>query len=70
MPSFDIVNRVDLQVAHALLDEIVVAVAVAAEDLHGVGADLHGRVRGEGLGNGALLGVLDAVVGHPSWPVR
>src|SRR5215218_7586135 len=39
----------DLRVAHQLLDRVLLDEAVAAVDLHGVGGDLHRRVRGEAL---------------------
>ena len=40
-----------LGVAHHALDRIVHGVAVAAEDLHGVGGDLHRHVAAEALGH-------------------
>src|SRR3989449_10735019 len=39
----------DLRVTHEALDGILARVAVAAEDLHGVGGDLHRRVAREAL---------------------
>ena len=39
-----LVDLRDLGVAHVLLDRVVLHVAVAAEDLHRVGGDLHGHV--------------------------
>src|SRR4029453_3092998 len=36
-----LVDLEELRVAHELLDRILLHVAVAAEDLHGVGRDLH-----------------------------
>src|SRR5205085_4137283 len=41
-----LVDLEPLGVAHQLLDRVLLDVAVAAEDLDGVGRDLHGRVRG------------------------
>src|SRR5918992_5136696 len=45
-----LVDLEQLRVAHELLDRVLLDVAVTAEDLDGVGRDLHGRVRGEPLG--------------------
>ena len=44
-----LVDLEQLRVAHQLLDRVLLDVAVAAEDLHGVGGDLHRRVGGEAL---------------------
>src|SRR3990172_6653173 len=44
-----LVDLGDLGVAHVALDRKVPGVAVAAQDLHGVRGDLHGRVRGQAL---------------------
>src|SRR5690349_2034126 len=43
------VNLRDLGVAHVLLNRIVFAVAVASEELHGIGRDRHRHVGGEDL---------------------
>src|SRR5215210_6158646 len=45
----------DLGVAHVLLDWIVLAVAVAAEELHGVGRDTHRHVGREDLAHSCYL---------------
>ncbi len=44
-----LVDLGDLGVAHHPLDRVVADVAVAAQQLHRVGGDLHGHVRGEAL---------------------
>src|SRR5881628_875000 len=44
-----LVDLGDLCVAHEALDGILARVAVAAEDLHGIGRDLHCGVAGETL---------------------
>src|SRR4051812_32002748 len=44
----------DLGLAHVALDREVAGVAVAAEDLDGVGGHLHGVVGGDELGYGGL----------------
>src|SRR6188472_272614 len=44
-----LVDLEQLRVAHQLLDRVLLDVAVAAEDLDGVGGDLHRRVGGEPL---------------------
>ena len=44
-----LVDLEELRVAHQLLDRVLLHVAVAAEDLHGVGRDLHRRVGREPL---------------------
>src|SRR6185369_17295257 len=41
-----LVDLEQLRVAHELLDRVLLDVAVSAEDLHGVGCDLHRRVGG------------------------
>ena len=48
-----LVDLGDLGVAHHPLDGVLAGVAVAPEDLHGVGGDLHCHVGGEALGGGA-----------------
>src|SRR5215467_6550735 len=45
-----LIDLEQLRVAHELLDRVLLDVAVAAEDLDGVGRDLHRRVRREPLG--------------------
>ena len=50
-----LVDLGDLGVAHVLLDGVVLAVAVAAEELHRVGGHLHGGVGGEDLAHGGDL---------------
>src|SRR2546429_9693069 len=49
-----LVNLRDLGVAHEALDGILARVAIAAEDLHGVGRHLHGGVAREALGHRRL----------------
>src|SRR6266571_510786 len=41
-----LVDLVQLRVPHQLLDRVLLHVAVTAEDLDGIGGDLHRRVRG------------------------
>src|SRR5581483_7442641 len=48
-PVRALVDARDAAVAHELLDEELAAVAVAAEDLHGDGADLEARLAAVGL---------------------
>src|SRR4051794_19008736 len=45
-----LVDLVELRVAHQLLDRVLLHVAVAAEDLHRVGRDLHAGIRSEAFG--------------------
>src|SRR5690242_19403635 len=52
----------DLRVAHELLDLVLLDEAVAAEDLHRVGGDLHRGVGGEALGVRGLDRVALALV--------
>ena len=49
-----LVDLQQLRVAHQLLDRVLLGVAVAAEDLHRVGGDLHRRVGAERLRIGRL----------------
>src|SRR6184192_4732239 len=62
-----LVDLEQLRVAHELLDRVLLDVAVAAEDLDGVGRHLHRRVGGEALREGRVQGRLAAValVEHP-----
>src|SRR5699024_212012 len=52
-----LVDLGDLGVAHHALDGEVAGVARAAEELHGVGGDLHGHVGGVGLGGTGHVGL-------------
>src|SRR5918999_2446275 len=60
-----LVDLEQLRVAHEILDRILLDVAVAAEDLDGVGRDLHGRVRREPLGERGLERRALALVEQP-----
>src|SRR5215469_4471024 len=44
-----LVNLQQLRVTHQLFDRVLLHVAVTAENLHGVGCDLHARIGAEGL---------------------
>src|SRR5262250_1527712 len=58
-----LVDLHDLGVAHVPLDRELARVAVTAEDLYGVGGDLHGGVACPALGHRRLVGVAaDALV--------
>src|SRR5438046_204900 len=62
-----LVDLEQLRVAHQLLDRVLLHVAVAAEDLNGVGRDLHRSVRGEPLRHRRVERRLATVAGvdHP-----
>src|SRR5215210_1138372 len=60
-----LVDLEQLGVAHELLDRVLLHVAVAAEDLHRVGRDLHRRLGGEALREGGLQRRALAPVEHP-----
>src|SRR5438094_5306228 len=62
-----LVDLEQLRVAHELLDRVLLDVAVAAEDLHRVGRDLHGGVGREAFGEGGVQRRLAcvALVEHP-----
>src|SRR5215213_3957142 len=57
-----LVDLGDLGVAHHALDREVLGVAGAAEELDGVGGDLHGDVGGEGLGRRGDAGDVGAAL--------
>src|SRR6202162_1359473 len=60
-------DLIDLRVAKPLLDGVLLDVAVATEDLDGVGRHLHGHVSGEALRHRSL-GTLErqTLRGHPA----
>src|SRR4051812_39082666 len=62
-----LVDLEQLRVAHQFLHRILLDVSVAAEDLHGVGCDLHRRVGRETLREGGVERRLaaEALVEHP-----
>mmetsp|Transcript_17461 Transcript_17461/g.37551 ORF Transcript_17461/g.37551 Transcript_17461/m.37551 type:complete len:237 (+) Transcript_17461:479-1189(+) len=57
-----LVDLVDLRVAHQLLNRVFSVEAVAAKNLHGVGADFVAVVTGEALGHRRVERVAPAVV--------
>src|SRR5258707_7025577 len=62
-----LVDLEELRVAHQLLDRILLHVAVAAEDLDGVGGDFHHRVGREPLRKGRVerRAASSPIVEHP-----